>query len=123
MLPEYVAAALHAQPELFRAGFALWLAENPQVWQRFLAMAQQVRGHGRRVYSARTIVETMRWKTDVGEISGPWKLNNNWVPSMARLFNVIHGIDFFQERHGSSGAHGRHSNDHRAAHRRQGTMP
>lgn len=75
---------------LFRQGFAQWLEQNGHVWRRFEIEATRAWCHGRKHYSARTIAEYIRHDTGVKETSGPWKINNVWVPNMARLYMMLH---------------------------------
>lgn len=83
----------------FRAGFHAWLADNYYVYDRFCEEADKVRATGRAHYSARTIAEVLRHESTVREKAGDYKLNNNFVPDMARLYGDMRGeIEFFRER-------------------------
>lgn len=80
-----------AMPALFRRDFYDWLKENYPVFQYFEQSALKVREAGFKHYSARTIVEVMRHRTNIREIGdGTWKLNDHRTPDMARLFNSLH---------------------------------
>lgn len=69
----------------FRIDFSSWLALNPHIYREFERRSLQV-ARRRSHYSARTIVEVMRHDTAIGELSGDFKINGNFVPCMARLF-------------------------------------
>lgn len=73
---------------LFRSDFRNWLDENWHVWLEFKRRAMKLLDYGVKKYGARTIWETMRWDSTIGELSGQWKLNNNAAPDLARLFNI-----------------------------------
>ena len=53
-----------------------------------------------RRYSARTIAEVIRHNSVMSEQGSQWKINNNRIPDMARLFSVLHPEHegFFQLR-------------------------
>lgn len=80
---------------LFTDGFADWISINDHIWKAFVSEAGKVYNQGRRHYSARTIVEVLRHNSTLREASGEWKINNNRVPDMARLY-----MKHFPERDG-----------------------
>lgn len=79
----------------FRPEFADWLAANPHIWSRFCQEANAIWDRGWRHYGARTIIEFIRHQTALAEVNGEWKVNNNMVPDLARLYQ-----DSFPERAG-----------------------
>lgn len=87
-------------PDQFREDFGAWLNDNWHVYEEFERRALRLRGIGRSHYSARTIFETMRFDSDVGELGGEWKLNNNRVPCLSRLFLMMNPScnDLFETR-------------------------
>lgn len=69
--------------------FDRWLEfhkQNPQVWKLFERFALQAVRSGRLNYSARTIMERVRWHSEVITRGDTFKINNNHVPFYARLF-------------------------------------
>jgi hypothetical protein len=92
---------VHCRPELFRAEFAGWLEENWAVWDAFHRQADRIWNSGRRHYSARTIIEWLRHETMVAEQNGQWKLNNSFVPDLARLYGCFQPEreGFFERRY------------------------
>lgn len=86
----------------YPAGFFRWL-EHPQnklLFARFSLQAHQM-AERRPRYSARTIVEVMRWNTEIRDSSVTFKIQNNMVPGMARLWMLENGWrypGFFQLR-------------------------
>lgn len=79
--------------------FSAWLESNWSIWDTFYRLADKMRTRGRRYYAARTVVEVMRWNYHLSDAVDPdFKLNNNWTPKMARLYNAVTGIEFFQTR-------------------------
>lgn len=87
----------------YPAGFWRWFADNNRIWREFekraLRMARTGRGH----YSARTIVETLRWDTDLCDSEATFKINDHYTPGLARLWMNTHGKQypkFFRLRDG-----------------------
>ena len=78
---EYERAHWSEYPE----GFFHWLNENQHIWKDFEEKALQM-ARMRQRYSARTIVEVMRWHSDLREKRPLFKLSNNMTPGMARLW-------------------------------------
>jgi hypothetical protein len=70
----------------YRDDFAHWLTQNWHVWEAFARKADQVWNCGRRHYSARTIVEVLRFESSIAEVGGEFKVNNNYAPDLARLY-------------------------------------
>jgi len=88
------------EKEKYPEGFFHWLQFNEHIWEQFerhgLTMAAK-----RQRYSARTIIEVMRWNSDLREKQGKalFKLSNNMTPGLARLWMAKHKLDhpkFFQ---------------------------
>lgn len=71
-------------------GFFRWLQENRHIWKDFEQKALEMAQHRER-YSARTIVEVMRWHSDLREKRPLFKLSNNMTPGMARLWMAKYG--------------------------------
>ena len=76
----------------------------PEVYAHFERFAFDKIGQGYQHYSARTILERVRWETDSGAdlftTGEPFKINNNYTPEYARLFAKRHPqyVDFFRMR-------------------------
>lgn len=84
---EYIQKHQDEYPE----GFFHWLTKNQSIWKAFEAKALQMAQTGRKRYSARTIVEVMRWHSDLADSTTLFKLSNNMTPGMARLWMNKHG--------------------------------
>lgn len=85
----------------YPAGFFAWLdtTEGMSIWRSFEAKALMM-ARMRERYSAMAIAQVIRWETDLQD-GTEFKLNNNWVPGLARLWMYNHGEgypDFFQLR-------------------------
>ena len=97
-------ALVCAEQRHFRADFMSWLSSNWHVWLAFEAEADKVWERGRRHYSARTIYEVLRHESALRQDAPgeEWKLNNNQVPDLARLYTLMHPdrADFFETRVG-----------------------
>lgn len=76
---------------LFTKKFAAWLPNNFHVYDAFVEETLKIIRHGFSHYSARTILHYLRHHTAVSENSNSqWKLNNDYSPYMARLFDLMH---------------------------------
>lgn len=76
---------VQTRPEMFRSDFAEWLVEHWFIYEEFERRAMQLWRAGRKSYGARSIWETMRYDSAIGELSGEWKLNDHRPPCLARL--------------------------------------
>jgi len=85
-------------PDRFRVDFRTWLRDNWSIFGAFYSRAYQMQTLGREHYSARTIIEVLRWDSDIRDSGYLFKIDGNWVPDMARLYNELTGTKFFQER-------------------------
>jgi hypothetical protein len=82
----------------FPDGFWLWINENKHIYDEFEKRALEMTKYRER-YSARTIVEVLRWNSDLRQGCPLFKISNNMIPGMARLWMMNHGRDnpgFFQ---------------------------
>lgn len=93
---------VRGNPAQFRNDFVDWLEQNfDSAWLPFEREASRIWKSGRRHYSARTIAEWLRHETSVKEVPNEhgFKLNNNIVPDLARLYELVHpDRDGFFER-------------------------
>lgn len=80
--------------ESYPEGFSEWLRLNQRIYSAFRSRALQMALRGRPRYSARTIVETIRWETDLREAEVTFKINDHFTPGMARLFMAEFGARF-----------------------------
>ncbi|MEI6738011.1 MAG: hypothetical protein WCL29_05980 [Pseudomonadota bacterium] len=78
-------------PGEFRDDFKFWLADNGHIYKEFESLSLQIASR-RQHYSARTIVEKMRFDMAVRESGSSFKINGNFVPCLARLFALLHPI-------------------------------
>lgn len=78
----------------FPPGFWQWLNDNETLYLHFKAQAIRMALTGRTRYSARTIIEVLRWETELRDSDIQFKINNNMVPGMARLFVAECGRQF-----------------------------
>lgn len=80
-------------------GFREWTKtdEGAEICAMFLNKALRI-SERRPRFSARTIAESIRWDTALRD-GTEFKLNNNWIPGLARLFLDCYGNtvpqDFF----------------------------
>lgn len=81
--------------------FQRFHAANPEVYDLFDKFAQEVRQAGHKRYSADAVFHRIRWYTDVEtKDEAPFKLNNNYTPYYARLWqkNNPNPPGFFRTR-------------------------
>ncbi len=85
----------------YPAGFFAWFDndEGTAIWREFELRTNQV-AKRREYYSAQAICEVIRWETML--VGGTeFKLNNNWVSGLARLWMFKYGKEhpgFFRIR-------------------------
>lgn len=84
----------------FSDGFQAWLIANWSIYLEFERQAHRVVAQKRKHYSARTIVEYIRHETLLAESGGEFKINNNIVADLARLYGIRNpiSVDLFEYR-------------------------
>jgi len=83
----------------FNEDFAAWLELNWHIWLAFAKESARVYARGRRHYSARTLVEWMRHETALAEKGSRFKINNRYIPDLARLYQMLYPEhDLFETR-------------------------
>ncbi len=87
-------------PQSVRDRFAEFHKANPQVYDLFKQAAFRMRGTGRQRYSARTIVEVIRWDYDLHTSGDVFSVNDNFTPLYVRLLisECPEFRDFFELR-------------------------
>lgn len=85
---------LQFDDEGYPDGFWHWLRHNEHVYKAFKVKALSMALTGREHYSARCICEVIRWETEIQDSEVEWKLNNNYIPGMARLWMREYGDRF-----------------------------
>ncbi len=88
------AAFNFAQRSKYPDRFWFWMRDNKHIYKAFQSRALRMAMTGRKRYSARTIVEAIRWNTELRDSEIIWKINNNYVPGLARLFMETYGEQF-----------------------------
>lgn len=79
--------------------FSTWVDQNRAIWDEFCSLADKMRASGRKHYSARAVLHVLRWERALKDASQlVFKINNNWSPKMARLYNESRSTDFFHLR-------------------------
>ena len=67
-------------------GFWTWLDENEHIYQAFQKIAHKERfENGRLNFSARAIIDKLRWDTPIKEINSQFKLSNEMGTGLSRL--------------------------------------
>jgi hypothetical protein len=70
--------------------FNEWHQANPHIYRHFKQLATQMRAAGRERYSARTIMEVMRWHYDLKTVGDVFEINDNFTPIYVRLLIHYH---------------------------------
>ena len=65
-----------------------WHKKNPQVWELFQKFTFEAIESGRTHYSTNSVIERIRWYTDIETSGDVFKINNNHAPYYARLFHL-----------------------------------
>lgn len=86
--------ALQLNDDGYPDKFWSWLRENEHVYRKFKVYAFRMAMTGRKRYSAKTIVERIRWDTDIADSERTLKINNNYTSGMARLFMSEYGDQY-----------------------------
>ena len=87
MTNEIIVKLAEENAELFSLEFLEWLPHNLHVWDAFCHEAFKVRARGFKHYSTKTIIHFLRHHSAITEKNGQWKINNNFSPYLARLFD------------------------------------
>ena len=69
--------------------FAGWLFAHWDIYEEFERMSLSSIRRGRMRLSAKLIFELIRWNSEVREEGGPYKINNVFSASCARLFEHL----------------------------------
>lgn len=81
--------------------FALYHSQNPEIWKLFLRFSVEAKKGGRKRYSAKGIMERIRWECEIGGANGGgFKVNNNftalYVRALCGMYPQFNG--FFEKR-------------------------
>jgi hypothetical protein len=72
-------------PEHVIKRFLEWHQANPHIYEEFKKLTFKMAGTGRVRYSARTIIEVMRWHYDLQTTGDVFVVNDNFTPIYVRL--------------------------------------
>lgn len=73
-----------------------YVRENPAIWKSFVEYTLEAARSGRTRFSARTVIERVRWDSMLSENGGgQFKINNDIAPKLARKFMREYGYDGF----------------------------
>lgn len=64
--------------------FELFHERNPQVYEEFKLLANQMIDTGRKRYGAWTLMNVIRWNADLTTRGDVFKINNNFIALYAR---------------------------------------
>lgn len=84
-----VIALIESRPDQFRESFVSYLRANMFLWHEFREASFRVIRAGHKRYSARTIVEVLRYHSDIRDTS-EYKITNQHIPDLARLFMLMY---------------------------------
>ena len=68
------------------AEFDRFVADNPEVYEKFRMLAVKLKAKGINRWSAKSLWEVLRWELAINTAANvkEWKLNNNFTSRMAR---------------------------------------
>ena len=94
--------AAKAHKGVFMVEFLPWLENNEEVFLTFCNLADAIWNAGRTHYSARTIVEKMRFDHAIREVGGKFKINDHLSPDLGRLYALLKPsrLDMFRFKRG-----------------------
>lgn len=80
--------------------FAAWIRDNPAVWRLFERFTFEAIRAGHKHYSADAIVHRIRWHTSVETRGDEFKINNDFVAGLSRMWRQRHPehVGFFETR-------------------------
>ena len=61
-----------------------YMEKNPEVWRQFKLLAEQALDSGRKYFSARTIIEQIRWHSMISEKNSTFKIGDHVSPYLGR---------------------------------------
>jgi len=70
--------------------FEIYHTENPKIYEAFERFTFAVIATGRKYFSARAIIERMRWYSQIEDNSVTFKVSDHPMPFYARLFERNH---------------------------------
>lgn len=76
--------------------FIEWFFDNEKAWAAFKRFASFCFLNKKKV-GAKAVAERVRWETEI-ENNGEFKVNNNYVAYMARLYNANIKKEYFETR-------------------------
>ncbi len=91
-----VESALRDVPSETKAKFLEYHKQNPQIWKAFERYSREALDAKKKVGSM-TVVGRVRWEAEF-ESNGEYKVNNNFAPYYARIFNAKYKTNFFDTR-------------------------
>ena len=83
--------------------FQAFHAANPQVWERFSAMANQLQSKRYRHYSHDTLISVIRFQYDIKTTGKPFKIPNEMKAFYGRMYvdrNKCPGFFHFKQMRG-----------------------
>lgn len=79
---------MHNRQQQISARFIAFHRENPVVFKLFKRFALMAIFRGWKNYSSDAIMHRLRWHLDIETTGEPFKINNNFTPYYARLFEL-----------------------------------
>lgn len=86
--------AWHIELDGYPEGWDNWIRENRHVYKAFRVKAIRLALLGHKRCSARYIAEYLRWETPITDTTKQFKIANNMVPGLARLFMADYSHKF-----------------------------
>lgn len=77
-----------------------YLERNPEVWKLIVRFTHELVARGRTHYGINAVIERIRWHHAVSSPETDFKVNNNYGPSFARMYEAAYPehAGFFRTR-------------------------
>lgn len=69
--------------------FCKYHGENPEVYNKFEEFTFQAIKSGRKYFSARAVIERMRWQSMIEDNTEEFKISDHPMPYYARMFEIL----------------------------------
>ena len=96
---EQAADMILENPTEYPLKFCEWLVKNWETWDAFCRVSNTARMEKKFTHwSAFAAAAIIRWETSTADSTGDFKVNNNYLPYLARVYNAVSGTSFYRTK-------------------------